>query len=100
MIIEVAKLVKKVLEEVPETRNSDMKLYLEVCHRINPDVMTKTFVFVIGHLKELGLPNTETVRRTRQKIQAEYENLRADKDVEAARMLLEEEFRSYATEVI
>jgi hypothetical protein len=36
------------------------------------------------------LPSTETIRRTRQKIQQEFEDLRATKEVEKERMALQE----------
>lgn len=92
----ISKLVKDILEKNEAARNSDMLLYLECCKRINAEAISNPFMYVIGHLKELGLPNTETVRRARQKIQEENEELRASADVEAHRLLNEEAFENFA----
>lgn len=70
-------VVKNTLIKYPETRNSDNVLYVRVCNLINPRACTYSFSYVLQHLSELGLPKVETVRRTRQKIQAENPELRA-----------------------
>lgn len=89
-------LVKEILEEVPETRNSDPLLYYYVCNRLNRGALGKAFGMVLLTMKENGLPGFETVRRSRQKLQAEYPELAGDSKVEAQRMLNEEVFREYA----
>lgn len=68
-------LVKFILENCPETRDSDTKLYMIVCESLNRDALRKPFCYVITHLHELGLPPFETVRRARQKIQAKCPEL-------------------------
>jgi len=89
-------LVKQILESFPQARNSDMVLYIKVCERMNPAAIKEPFWYVLVNLKEFNLPNIETVRRTRQKIQAENPELAGDDNVEAQRMLNEETFRKYA----
>lgn len=93
-------LVKRVLEKEPKARCSDNYLYLRVLqitgqqHGIDIDNMPVLRFFL--HLKDFGFPAFETVRRSRQKLQAEYPELGADANVEAQRMLNEETFREYA----
>lgn len=92
-------LVKEILETVPETRNSDDELYFHVCKRINPDAMLKPFYKVVLHRKEHALPPFESVRRTRQKLQAAYPELAANADVEAQRIVNEGIVKNYARQV-
>ena len=44
------------------------------------------------------LPSFESIRRARQKLQSEWEYLRADKPVEDIRIAKQEEFLEYARE--
>lgn len=96
-------LVKSVLKLHPEARNSDNYLYYTVCkiigrrNGIDIDSMSMPRFFL--HLKDFGFPGFETVRRSRQKIQAECPELAADANVEAGRMLNEEAFREFARQV-
>lgn len=93
-------IVKEILENHPEARNSDNILYVKVCAEIGKangvDINKMSMPYMLLNLKELKMPVFETVRRTRQKIQAEYKHLAADSNVEAQRMLNEETFREYA----
>ena len=93
-------MVHEILKGSKESRNSDMELYTNVCGHINPMVLEMPFGFVMSHLKDFGLPPFETVRRTRQKLQAEYKELRANDKVEGYRMLNEIKFKEYAKENI
>lgn len=96
----VAKDVKLILEANEKARNSDDYLYSVICQmRLQDkdiDANRIAFTDVMARRKELNLPPFETVRRTRQKIQQHHPNLRADADVEAMRMVREEEFKNYA----
>lgn len=90
-------MVQFILQEVPRTRNSDNALYVEVCHMvaqkkgIDLDSMLFSRVFNSGEF-----PKYESVSRVRRKIQEEQPELRAEADVEAYRMLQEEEFKKFA----
>lgn len=97
-IRKTAVLVKDVLEKEPEARNSDMTLYVKVCERVNPAVLCVPFWVALTNLKEYNLPCIETVRRTRQKIQAECPELASTARVASAKAVKEAEFRAYATE--
>lgn len=93
-------IVKEILENHPEARNSDNILYVKVCAEIGKangvDINKMSMPHFLLHLKEYKMPVFETVRRTRQKIQAEHKHLVADSNVEAQRMLYEDDFRKYA----
>ena len=97
-------LVKIILERDSQARNSDNYLYLRVLqsigreHGIDIDNMPVLRFFL--HLKDFGFPAFETVRRTRQKLQAEYSHLAANDRVEGQRTLNEEAFRDYARKVM
>lgn len=89
-------LVKKILQDVPEARNSDDFLYYKVCEKINALYINLPFWKVIVNRKLYGFPAFESVRRTRQKVQAEYPELSGNSTVEGNRMLNEKVFRDYA----
>lgn len=86
-------LVKKILEDYPQTRNSDTTLYIKVVSQINPQANDRPFANVMSSLEELGLPCFETVRRTRQKLQQEIPELRACDKVQDYRTCQEERYR-------
>ena len=93
-------LVKEVLESQPKARNSDNFLYYWVCTIIGKrngiDIEHMSMPRFFLHLSEYGFPAFETVRRTRQKLQATYPELAGDSTVEGQRRLNEEIFREYA----
>ena len=64
----IKSLVKKELENNPATRKNDMYLYLEVCEKLGVNT-SESFLYLVCFEK---LPNPETVRRARQKVQAEH----------------------------
>ena len=88
-------LVKHILETIPETRNSDTLLYYRVCDAVDSQSLGLSFGYVLLSMKDLKIPGFETVRRSRQKLQATYPEL-AGKEVEGHRMMNEEIFREYA----
>lgn len=89
-------VVRDVLESNPETRDSDDKLYYQVCKLICPDISVIPFGKVLMNRKHYGLPAFESVRRTRQKLQHDYPELRACNQIDVERKIREEEFREYA----
>ena len=96
----VSALVKQILEKNVEARNSDNILYLEVLryysseksidlyHLSVPDFLMK--------LEQKGFPAFETVRRSRQKVQATYPDLAATGAVGAFRARNEKVYREFA----
>ena len=99
-IKDVSRQVKEILTNDKASRNSDDRLYYLVCKEMlakrGVDIYKITFASALLHRKEHCIPPYETVRRTRQKIQSEYPELRSAADVEAMRMVREEEFKTYA----
>lgn len=89
-------IVKEILETYELARNSDMALYVKVCEKVNPAVLSKPFWVVLLSLKEYNLPCIETVRRTRQRLQATYPELSGNANVEGQRVINEEAFCNYA----
>ena len=94
------KLVKAILEANPQTRNSDSFLYLKVLEYISEKegfaLYHMTVPYFLENMKDYGFPGFETVRRTRQKVQAECPELAACEKVSAMRSENEAMFREYA----
>jgi hypothetical protein len=95
-------LVKAILEEDQRARNSDSFLYFQVLQRLGKERdFDLDFVSVTAFLlnmAEWGFPPFESVRRARQKLQAEFPELSANKKVAAHRAENEEAFRQFARE--
>lgn len=82
-----SELVKSILETVPETRNSDNFLYYMICYEIHQKTLGLPFGYVLLSMKDFNLPNFETVRRSRQKIQQQFPELAGDKVKEKERKM-------------
>lgn len=92
-------LVKEILMEEPEARNSDMYLYYMVCLKTDARILGKPFAQVIMNLKSLNLPPFESVRRARQKLQSAYPELAGTDNVEAFRSENQNIVKGYAKAV-
>lgn len=90
----VTQMVWWILENYPETRADDRKL-IEILYDEFYGVWDVPFYVAIRN-KEL--PSFETIRRCRQKIQEENEDLRADKETEQKRLDAQVDFIEYARE--
>lgn len=92
-IEKVSEIVLELLRKDPKTRDSDRYLYSEVVREIKPSALYQPFFISI---MDEDLPSTETVRRTRQKAQADYPELAASAQVEGFRDYNENLFFNYA----
>ena len=96
----VSHIVKAILEEDKQTRNSDSYLYLKVldhyANQKNIHLSAMPVPYFLANINDLGFPGFETVRRSRQKIQATHPELSACAEVEAMRFVNEKAFREYA----
>lgn len=97
-------LVKAILEDNVQARNSDSYLYLKVLDHIADEfgivLSAMPVPYFLTNINDLPFPGFETVRRTRQKIQADFPDLAACKKVAAMRQENEAAFKAYAlTEV-
>lgn len=99
-LIAVSTLVKSILGENKQARNSDNMLYLKVlenygaCKGIDIDTMTvPTF---LNELDKGTFPGFETVRRSRQKVQESCPELASDNTTRRMRKRNEDKFREFA----
>ena len=88
----VKDLVYMTLRAEPATRNSDRALIYSIYKKFGVNA-GESFEDVLFNE---DLPSFETIRRARQKAQADFPNLRADEAVEAFRAERESEFRDFA----
>ena len=89
-------VVRKVLEENEQARSDDFLLVAEVYYKLVPECVHLPFsVVMLGH-KSLNLPYFESIRRSRQKLQAAYEELRPPQEVQDARLNKTAEYINYS----
>lgn len=88
----VTQMVWWCLDFYPETRADDREL-IKVLYDEFYGVCNEPFYMV---LRRRDLPSFETIRRCRQKIQEENEDLRADKETEEKRLEAQVDFIEYA----
>ena len=98
----VSNIVWEILLNNRPARNSDNVLYMLVCEKrlMEKGLTVDKISFKEGLLshKEYNLPNFETVRRTRQKLQAQFPELNGSERVTEGRTKREKVFREYARE--
>lgn len=95
----ITAIVKDILVNDPQSRNSDEYLYYKVCQRVGGRFVTLPFWQVVVNRKKYGLPSYETVGRARRKLQETHPELAGNSNVEAQRMINEEVFKDYARKV-
>lgn len=98
-IKKVENIVRSILEDYPDARNSDNILYELVVSKTNPDVLHMPFKDYLIYFKDYNLPRFETVARCRRKLQEQEPHLRSVEDVRKWRKENETEFRNYARDV-
>lgn len=93
-------LVKALLRQDERCRNSDSYLYLRVlsviAERKGIDLKGITITDFLTNLHGTEFPIFESVRRSRQKVQELYPNLRACEPVQEFRSESELKYRAYA----
>lgn len=98
----ISNMVKKVLIEIPETRDDDNLLWLEALRESLKDrksgyaMADLTLAYVLKSIHKLGLPSFETVSRARRKLQAKYPELRGSENVRRERAKKEKTFKEYS----
>lgn len=89
--------VLHILEALPRTRNSDTALF-EVVHARYYGITPATpYNVVLKKIERGEIPPFESMRRARQKIQAERIDLRAVEPIETARIEKQAEFIEFAS---
>jgi hypothetical protein len=93
-------LVYMILDHYPQTRNSDGLLWLKVlesqAYDKGIDLRLLSVPFFLPRIAEMGFSPFESVRRTRQKLQAAYPHLAACEAVEGFRTENEQQYRAFA----
>lgn len=96
----VSALVKQILEDDIDARNSDNVLYREILRYYSAekgiDLYRLSVPDFLMKLEQKGFPAFETVRRSRQKVQATYPDLAATGAVGAFRARNEKVYREFA----
>lgn len=95
-------IVKSILEDDQRARNSDSYLYLKVIEYIaeqrHISLSNITILHFLNHMNDYGFPPFESVRRARQKSQAEYPELAANRNVAEQRADNEIKYRNFVRE--
>ena len=93
-------LVKTILEQDQKARNSDSYLYLRVINTIAEkksinlnDIPVTDF---LQNISNSPFPPFESVRRSRQKLRAEFPHLEGTPEIELCRGVNEEIYRDFA----
>ena len=81
-------LVKEILTDYPETRDSDKKLIWNVWDEL--DFIDQSEYNCIHYEDFMNAPSTESIRRCRQKIQEKNPELRGSKKVQEYRKIKQE----------
>ena len=96
----LTELVHIILDHYPQTRNSDGLLWLKVLEsqaaEKGENLRMLSVPYFLPRIRELGYSPFESVRRTRQKLQATYPHLSADDVVQDFRSENEKDFRAFA----
>lgn len=99
-LITTTNIVKKLLTEDPQTRNSDSYLYLKVLEHCamqkGIDLQLLSVSAFLTSRNLFGFPCFETVRRTRQKTQRNHPELAANETVQGFRAENEIAYAGYA----
>ena len=97
-------LVKEVLEEHEDARDSDNTMYWHLINMVGERVGFKARNLTVHELlinhKKYGLPNIESAGRARRKIQRQYPELKGSDESIRDRMEKELEFRDYANNAV
>ena len=97
----VSAIVKSILTQDSQARNDDNVLYLKVLQHVSDrnsiDLKSMTVPVFLLNMKHYGLPGFETVRRSRQKVQADNPDLAGNDAVRRKRAKQEAVYREFAT---
>lgn len=88
--------VRRILQENVDARNSDELLISIVDTEINPGISKMPYFDVMSHRHKYGLPSCESIRRCRQKLQADEPELAPTSKVKKYREDNQAEFEEFA----
>ena len=103
-IEDTASIVKLILQDNEEARNSDDVLFANYImfagNKKGEDVSKISILNYLATHNELDIPSFESIARARRKIQELYPELRSSARIEALREVNEAEFREFSKKVI
>ena len=89
--------VRAALETDERARHDDMHLYAVIVEgKLGYELKGLPFERVMNHYAEMGLPHFESVRRTRQKLQAAHEELQPEYKRQMTRLERQCDYNNYA----
>ena len=88
----LTEMVKQELEQRPDTRSDD-RLLIYTIYRDHYGIVNDKWMNVIFNRE---LPNFESIRRCRQKVQQECEELRGNKETQQMRLDAQKEYIEFA----
>lgn len=94
-ILTIHQMVEAIMKEYPGTRDNDRELIQTLYGKYYGVDYYKPWGAVI---RDRNLPSFESIRRCRQKLQEQNEELRGSKASEEARLNKQEEYLEYARE--
>lgn len=94
-ILTIHQMVEAIMKEYPGTRDNDRELIQTLYGKYYGVDYYKPWGAVI---RDKNLPSFESIRRCRQKLQEQNEELRGSKASEEARLNKQEEYLEYARE--
>ena len=83
-------VVHRILIDDVKARNDDRYLYVRVIEEFTPEMINRPFQYVYMHP---STPSTETVRRSRQWVQAHFKDVRPNATTSAWRHIEEEDYK-------
>ncbi len=96
----ITEIVKEVLTQYPEARNSDDILYFLVCKKIDAISLNRPFKDIILNRKDYNYPALTYVARAGRKVREHHPELSGDGNVEGHRKENEKAFEEYSKTVI
>ena len=88
--------IEYLLKTYPRLRDDDFLLIGTVYHHYYGIGHDESFLEVMKHHDDLGLPSFETIRRTRQKVQEEHPEYESSKAKKKERQMAFNEFYEFA----
>ena len=91
---DLTKKVEEIMRIDRQSRVDDCYLYAILVSKLNPSACNYSFVYVMTHSREFGLPILDSVTRCRRKVLKEFPELRI-KEVQEKRAENENVHREY-----
>lgn len=92
----VENIVRAILQDNEEARNSDNILYEAYINKVNPWILIRPVRDYLLYFADMGIARFETVARVRRRLQEKEPELRGCEQVKTWRRNNEREFREYA----